>query len=93
MFLTIELPMITADEWFRRPLEDRWKLGHGGPKPAVESTMADEGAGASDSRGLMKGELGGFEPEVETSWVGNRVEDDGAATSKASTPQPMSKVV
>ena len=41
MFLTIELPMLTADEWFRRPLEARWKLEHGGPEPAVESTLAD----------------------------------------------------
>jgi hypothetical protein len=55
MFLTIELPMMTADEmaedvwsflhleWFRRPLVNRWEVGLDGPEPAVEYIVADEG--------------------------------------------------
>jgi hypothetical protein len=61
MLLTIELPMMAAGEmveevqlffcleWFRRLLKDRWEVGTDGPEPTVESILADEGAGVSDT--------------------------------------------
>lgn len=36
-------------EWFRKSLEDRWEVGSDAPKLAVESIVADEGAGVSDT--------------------------------------------